>query len=111
MLFQMSVHMRRLEDNGQPLQRVGNQLMMKMVERGYRRIKVKHKSRQDEVSVTDTEQQTSEHLNFLFYMSIQGDFAFCCNPNFSKFRELFEILTSRSLQISKPYLDSHVMNL
>ena len=29
----MSVHMTRLEENGQPLQRVGNELMMKMVER------------------------------------------------------------------------------
>ena len=38
----MSVHMRRLEDNGQPLQG-GNQLMMKMVKRGNGIIKVKHK--------------------------------------------------------------------
>ena len=42
LLFQMSVHMRRVEDNGQPLQG-GNQLMMKMVERRNQRINVEHK--------------------------------------------------------------------
>ena len=60
-LFQMAVHMTRLEENGQPLQRVVNQLMIKMVQRGNRRIKIKQKVTKDEVSVTDTEQQTSEH--------------------------------------------------
>ena len=35
--------MTRLEDTGQPLQRVGNQLMIKMVQRGNRRINVEHK--------------------------------------------------------------------
>ena len=43
LLFQMKVHMRRLEDNGQPLQG-GNELMIKMVKRGNRRINVKQKS-------------------------------------------------------------------
>ena len=42
LLFQMSVHMRRLEDKGQQLQRVGNQLVIKMVQRGNRRINVEH---------------------------------------------------------------------
>ena len=39
----MSVHMTTLEDNAQPLQRAGNQLMIKMFQRGNRRINVKHK--------------------------------------------------------------------
>ena len=43
MLFQMPVHMRRLEGNAQPLQG-GNQLMIKMVQRGNQRINVKQKS-------------------------------------------------------------------
>ena len=61
LILQMSVHMRRLEDNGQPLQ-PGNQLMIKMVERGNRRIDKQAQITQDEeVSDTDTEQQTSEH--------------------------------------------------
>ena len=43
LLFQMSVHMRRLEDNGQPVQRVGNQLMIRMLQSGNRRINIEHK--------------------------------------------------------------------
>ena len=39
----MAVHMRRLEDNGQPLQG-GNELMIKMVQRGNPGINVKQKS-------------------------------------------------------------------
>ena len=43
LLFQMAVHITALENNGQLLQRVGNQLMIKMVQRGNRRINVEHK--------------------------------------------------------------------
>ena len=39
----MSVHIRTLEDNAQPLQRAENQLMIKMVQRENRTINVKHK--------------------------------------------------------------------
>ena len=42
LLFQMSVHMTTLEDNGQPLQG-GNQLMIKILERRNQRINVEHK--------------------------------------------------------------------
>ena len=42
LLFQMAVHMRRLEGNGQPLQG-GNELMIKILERGNPRINVKQK--------------------------------------------------------------------
>ena len=42
LLFQMSVHMTTLEDNGQPLQG-GNQLLIKILETGNQRINVEHK--------------------------------------------------------------------
>ena len=54
--------MRTVEDNAQPLQRAGNQLMIKMVRKGKSKNKRKTQATQDEeVSDTDTEQQTSEH--------------------------------------------------
>ena len=57
----MPVHMRRLEDNGQRLQR-GNQVMIKIARKRKSKDKRNTEITQDEeVSDTDTEQQTSEH--------------------------------------------------
>ena len=72
----MSVHMRRLEDNGQPLQ-AENQLMIKMVKRGTRRINVEQKSQKKKCQ---TQIQTNKLVNIKlsFSMSIQWRFAFCC---------------------------------
>ena len=77
LLFQMSVHMRRLQDHGQPLQRVRNQLMIKMVERGNRRIKVKQKSQKIKC-LTQIQSNKLVSIKLSFPISIQWGFAFCC---------------------------------
>ena len=76
MLFQIPVHMRRLEDNGQPLQ-AENQLMIKMVERGNRRINVGQKS-QNKKCQTHIQTNKLVSIKLSFSMSIQWVFAFCC---------------------------------
>ena len=70
-MFQMPVHMRRLEDNGQPLQ-AGNQLMIKMVERGNRRINVEHKRRKMKKCLTQIQSNKLVSIKLSFSMSIQG---------------------------------------
>ena len=66
----MSVHMRRLGDNGQPLQRVGNQLMIKMVERGNERINVNQKS-QKMKCLSHIHSNKLVRIKLSFSMSIQ----------------------------------------
>ena len=68
--------MRTLEDNAQPLQRAGNQLMIKMVERGNRRINVKHKRRKMKKCLTQIQSNKLVSITLSFSMSIQGGFAF-----------------------------------
>ena len=66
----MPVHMRRLEDNGQLLQ-AGNQLMIKMVQRGNRRINVKHKRRKMKKCLTQIQSNKIVSIKLSFSMSIQ----------------------------------------
>ena len=68
--------MRTLEDNAQPLQRAGNQLMIKMVERGNRRINIKHKRRKMKKHLTQIQSNKLVSIKLSFSMSIQGGFAF-----------------------------------
>ena len=75
-LFQIPVHMRRLEDNGQLLQ-AENQLMIKMVERGNRRINVGQKS-QNKKCQTHIQTNKLVSIKLSFSMSIEWGFAFCC---------------------------------
>ena len=73
----MAVHITRLEENGQPIQRVGNQLIIKMVERGNRIINVEQKSQKKKCQThIQTNKLVSSKLSFS--MSIQWGFAFCC---------------------------------
>ena len=73
----MGVHITRLEENGKPIQRVGNQLMIKMVKRGNRRINVEQKSQKKKCQIhIQTNKLVSIKLSFS--MSIQWGFAFCC---------------------------------
>ena len=62
----MPVHMRRLEDNGQP----GNQLMIKMVERGNRRINEKPKSHKMKKYLTQIQSNKLVSIKLYFSMSI-----------------------------------------
>ena len=76
LLFQMSVYMRRLEENGQPLQRVGNRLMIKMVKRGNRRINIEHKWRKMKKCLTQIQSNKIVSIKLSFSMSIQGGLLF-----------------------------------
>ena len=101
----MSVHMRRVEDNGQALQG-GNQLIMKMVQRGNRRIKVKHKLHKKKNCLTQIQSSKLVRIKLCYSMSIQGGL-----PFFVKFLLLLKMLEILSyLEISKPYLDDHIIN-
>ena len=71
----MSVHMRRLEDNGQPLQGE-NQVMIKMVQRGNRRINEKPKSHKMKKCLTQIKSNKLVSIKLYFSMSIQGHFTF-----------------------------------
>ena len=96
--------MRRLEDNGQRV-KGGNQLMMKMVQRGNRRIKVKDKSHKMKECLTQIQSNKIVSIKLCYSMSIQGPL-----PFFGKFlllRKLLEILTY--LEISEQYLDYHII--
>ena len=73
----MSVHMTTLEGNGQPLQG-GNQLMIKMVQRGNRRINVKQKSHKMNKCLTQIQSKKLVSIKLSFSISIQGFFVFCC---------------------------------
>ena len=73
----MAVHMTRLEENSEPLQRVVNQLMIKMVQKGNRRIKIKQKS-QKMKCLSQIQSNKLVSINLYFSMSIQGGFAFSC---------------------------------
>ena len=73
-LFQMSVHMTRIEGNGQPLQRVVNQLM---IQRGNRRIKVEHKLHKMKKCLTQIQSNKLVSIKLFFSMSIKWGFAFC----------------------------------
>ena len=85
----MPVHMRRLEENGQALQG-GNQLMIKMVQRGNPRINVKQKShKMNCVRKIQTKKIVS--ITFSLSMSIQG--ALCFVVKFLVLRKLLQILT------------------
>ena len=70
----MAVHMRRLEGNGQALQG-GNQLMIKMVQRGNRRINVKQKSHKMNC-LTKIQIKKIVSIKLSFSMSIQGALSF-----------------------------------
>ena len=72
----MSVHMRTLEDNAQALQRAGNQLMIKMVQRGNRRINVKHRIHKMKKCLTQIQSNKIVSIKLSFSMSIQQGFAF-----------------------------------
>ena len=76
LLFQMSVHMRRLEEDGQRLQRVGNQLMIKMVKRGNRRINIEHKWHKMKKCLTQIQSNKIVSIKLSFSMSIQGGLPF-----------------------------------
>ena len=65
----MPVHMRRLEDNGQPLQ-PANQLMIKRVERGNRRINEKPKSHKMKKCLTQIQSNKLVSIILYFSMSI-----------------------------------------
>ena len=71
----MSVHMRRLEGDGQPLQ-PGNQLMIKMVERGNRRIDEKPKLHKMKKCLTQIQSNKLVSIKCYFSISIQGHFTF-----------------------------------
>ena len=102
----MSVHMRTLEDNAQPLQRAGNQLMIKMVQRGNQRIHVKQKSHKMKNCLTQIQNSKLVRFKLCYSMSIQGPL-----PFFVKFLLLCKMLDILSyLEISKPYLDYHIIN-
>ena len=73
----MPVHMRRLEGNGQPLQG-GNQVMIKVVARGNRRIKVKQKSHKMNKCLTQIQSNKLVSIKLSFSMSIPWGFGFCC---------------------------------
>ena len=82
--------MTKLEGNGQPLQRVGNQLMIIICpKRKSKNKRTTQVTQDEEVSDTDTEQQTSEHETFLFYVSIQGGLPFVVK--FLLLHKFFEI--------------------
>ena len=74
-LFQMPVHMTRLEDNGQPLQ-AGNQLMFKMFQRGNRRINITQKSHKMNKCLTQIQSNKLVSIQLSFSMSIQGGLPF-----------------------------------
>ena len=67
--------MRRLEDNGQPLQ-AGNQLMIKMVKRGNRRINAEHKRRKMKKCLTQIQSNKLVSIKLSFSMSIKGGLPF-----------------------------------
>ena len=97
--------MRRLEGNAQALQG-GNQLMIKMVQRGNQRINVKQKSHKMKC-LTQIQSNKLVSIKISFSMSIQGG----CLPFVVKFvllRKLFEVLTQ--WEISRPYLDFDLIN-
>ena len=71
----MSVHMRRLEDNGQRIQ-PGNQLMIKMVQRGNQRIDEKPKSHKMKKCLTQIQGKKLVSIKLYFTMFIQGHFTF-----------------------------------
>ena len=88
MLFQMPVHMRRLEDKGQALQG-GNQLMIKMVQRGNPRINVKQKSHKMKC-LTQIQSNKLVSIKISFSMSSQGGLPFVVK--FVLLSKLFEVL-------------------
>ena len=104
-LFEMWVHMTRLEDNGQPLQ-VGNQLMIKMFQRGNRRINITQKSHKMKKCLTQIQSNKLVSIKLSFSMSIQGGLPFVVKCMLLQI--FFEIWTY--LEISKPYLYSHLIN-
>ena len=105
LIFQMWVHMTRLEGNGQPLQG-GNQLMMEMVQRGNRRINVEHKWQKIKKCLTQIHSNKIVSIKLSFSMSIQGPLLFVVK--FMLLCKFFEILTY--LEISKPYFNYHIIN-
>ena len=86
----MAVQITRLEENGQPLQRVGNKLMIKMVQRGNRRIKVKHKSHK--INKCLTQIHSNKLVSIKIYFSLcpfNGNLPFVVT--FLLLRKFFEI--------------------
>ena len=67
--------MRILEDNGQPLQ-AGNQLMIKMFQRGNRRINVTQKSHKMNKCLTQIHSNKLVSIKLSFSMSIKGGLPF-----------------------------------
>ena len=72
----MAVHMTRLEENDKPLQIAGYQLMIKMVQRGNRRIDVKQKSHKMKKHLTQIQINKLVSIKLSFSMSIQWEFPF-----------------------------------
>ena len=90
----MSVHMRTLEDNAQALQRAGNQLI-KMVQRGNRRINVKHRIHKMKKCLTQIQSNKIVSIKLSFSMSIQRGFAFfgknfCSYANCCRFEPIWK---------------------
>ena len=85
----MPVHMRRLEGNGQALQG-GNQLMIKTVQRGNRRINVKQKSHKMNC-LTQIQSNKLISIKIYFSKSIQGGLPLVVK--FVLLCKLFEVLT------------------
>ena len=77
-LFHIAVHMTRLEENDKLLQIAGYQLMIKMVQRGNRRINVKQKSHKMKKHLTQIQINKLVSIKLSFSMSIQWEFPFCC---------------------------------
>ena len=80
--------------------------MIKMVKRGNRRINVEHKRRKMTKCLTQIQSNKLVSIKLSFSMSIQGALPFVVK--FLLLRKLLEILTY--LEISKPYLDYHIIN-
>ena len=100
------MHMTKLEGNGQPLQRVGNQLMIKFVQRGNQRINIQHKWRKMKKCLTQIQSNKLVNMKLSFYVSIQGGLPFVVK--FLLLHKFFEIWTY--LEIWKAYLDFHLIN-
>ena len=81
--------MRRLQDNGQPLQG-GNELMIKMVQRGNPRINVKQISHKMNC-LTNIQTKKIVSIKLSFSMSIKGALSFLVK--FLVLRKLLQILT------------------
>ena len=92
LLFHMAVQITRLEENGQPPQTVGNKLIIKMVQRGNWRIKVKHKS--NKMSKCLTQIHSNKLVSIKLYFSLcpfNGNLPFVLT--FLLLRNFFDIWT------------------